>query len=123
MSKKSFVNLLLTVVAGMTFALGMCMCLVPEWNLFKPGVVVTGIGLTALAVIGVMAWIRAGKPTAKINWAVTGKIVYGVASALVLGVGMCMIMVFDGMMLLGIIVGMVGIVMLVCMIPVFKGLK
>ena len=43
MKKKDFLFLLLTTVAGLMFALGMCMCLVPEWNLFKPGVVVTGL--------------------------------------------------------------------------------
>lgn len=123
MTKKSFVNLLLTVVAGMMFALGMCMCLVTEWNMFKPGVVVTGLGLLALMVIGLTAWIRAGKPVAKINWAKTGKIAYGVVSALVLGVGMSMIMVYEGLMLPGIVVGMVGIVMLLCLIPLCKGLK
>lgn len=123
MKKKDFLFLLLTTVAGLMFALGMCMCLVPEWNLFKPGVVVTGLGLLALMVVAFAAWIRAGKPVAKINWALAGKIAYGVVSALVLGAGMSMIMVFDNLLLPGIIVGVVGIVMLLCLIPLCKGLK
>ena len=123
MKKKDFLFLLLTTVAGLMFALGMCMCLVPEWNLFKPGVVVTGLGLLALMVVALAAWIRAGKPVAKINWALTGKIAYGVVSALVLGAGMSMILVFENLLLPGMIVGMVGIVMLLCLIPLCKGLK
>ena len=123
MKKKDFLFLLLTTVAGLMFALGMCMCLVPEWNLFKPGVVVTGLGLLALMVVALAAWIRAGKPVAKINWALTGKIIYGVVSALVLGAGMSMILVFENLLLPGMIVGVVGIVMLLCLIPLCKGLK
>ena len=123
MKKKDFLFLLLTTVAGLMFALGMCMCLVPEWNLFKPGVVVTGLGLLALMVVAFAAWIRAGKPVARINWALTGKIAYGVVSALVLGAGMSMILVFENLLLPGMIVGVVGIVMLLCLIPLCKGLK
>lgn len=123
MKKKDFLFLLLTTVAGLMFALGMCMCLVPEWNLFKPGVVVTGLGLLALMVVALAAWIRAGKPVARINWALTGKIAYGVVSALVLGAGMSMILVFENLLLPGMIVGVVGIVMLLCLIPLCKGLK
>jgi len=123
MKKKDFLFLLLTTVAGLMFALGMCMCLVPEWNLFKSGVVVTGLGLLALMVVALAAWIRAGKPVAKINWALTGKIAYGVVSALVLGAGMSMILVAENLLLPGMIVGVVGIVMLLCLIPLCKGLK
>lgn len=123
MSKKNFLYLMLTTVAGLMFALGMCMCLVAEWNMFKPGVVVTGLGLLALLMVVFAAWVRAGKPGAKINWALTGKIAYGVLSALVLGVGMSMIMVFEGLLLPGILVGMAGLLMLLCLIPICKGLK
>ena len=123
MKKSSFVMLILTVAAGLVFALGMCMCLVSEWNLFKPGVAVTAAGLIALAALGVTAWLKAGKPVAKINWKIVGKTAYGVISALVLGVGMCMILVFEGLMLPGILVGMVGILMLLGLIPLLKGLK
>ena len=45
MKKSTFVNLIVGVVGGLLFAIGMCMCLLPEWNAFKPGVVVKAIGL------------------------------------------------------------------------------
>ena len=123
MQKKNFVFLVLTVVGGLMFALGMCMCLLPEWNAFKPGVVVTALGLLVLLVLALVRWIMAGRPVAKVNWNKVGKGAYCVAAALVLGAGMAMIMAFEGMMLLGIIVGIVGIVLLLGVIPVFKGLK
>lgn len=123
MTKKNFLFLVLTVVGGLLFALGMCMCLLPEWNAFTPGVIVTALGALVLMAIALVRWIMAGKPVAKINWNKAGKIAYCVAAALVLGTGMAMIMAFEGMMIPGIIVGIVGIVLGLGVIPVFKGLK
>ena len=123
MKKKDFAYLLLGVVGGLLFALGMCMCLLPEWNAFTPGVVVTALGALVLLVLALVCWIAAGKPIAKVNWRVVGKIAYGVVSALVLGTGMCMIMAFEGLLIPGILVGIVGIILLVGLIPVVKGLK
>ena len=45
------------------------------------------------------------------------------AALLVLGTGMAMIMAFEGLMIPGIVVGIVGIVLLLGMVPVLKGLK
>lgn len=123
MEKRKFAYLLLGVVGGLLFALGMCMCLLPEWNAFTPGVVVTALGALVLLVLALVCWIAAGKPIAKVNWRVVGKIAYGVVSALVLGTGMCMIMAFEGLLIPGILVGIVGIILLVGLIPVVKGLK
>ena len=54
MKKRNFAYLLLGVVGGLLFALGMCMCLLPEWNAFKPGVVVTALG----ALVLIFFWLR-----------------------------------------------------------------
>lgn len=123
MTKKNFMFLVLTVVGGLLFALGMCMCLLPEWNAFTPGVVVATLGALVLLAIALVRWIIAGKPVAKVNWNKVGKIAYCVVAALVLGTGMAMIMAFEGLMIPGIIVGIVGIVLMLGLIPVFKGLK
>lgn len=123
MTKKSFMFLVLTTVGALLFAMGMCMCLLPEWTAFKPGVVVTALGLLTLLALALVRWIMAGRPVAHINWQKTGKIAYGVVSALVLGVGMSMIMAFENMMIPGMIVGLVGIILLLGLIPVVKGLK
>lgn len=123
MTKKNFMFLVLTVVGGLLFALGMCMCLLPEWNAFKPGVVVTALGALVLLALALVRWIMAGKPVAKVNWKAVGKTAYCVVSVLVLGTGMCMIMAFENLMIPGILVGVVGIVLLLGMIPVIKGLK
>ena len=123
MTKKNFMFLVLTVVGGLLFAMGMCMCLLPEWNAFKPGVVVAALGAVVLLVIALVHWVMAGRPVAHINWNKAGKWAYCVAAALVLGTGMAMIMEFEGLMIPGMIVGVVGMVLLLGVIPVFKGLK
>lgn len=64
-----------------------------------------------------------GAKPIKVNPKVVGKVVYAVISSLVLGVGMAMIMAFEGMMLLGMVVGIVGIIMLLFLIPMCVGLK
>lgn len=123
MEKKNFITLLLGVVGGLTFALGMCMCLLPEWELFKVGV---GFGIAgAILLLATLIIYRkmSGKKPVRLNAKVIGKIIYGVISSLVFGVGMCMTMVFDGMMIPGILVGILGIVMLLCLIPMCFGLK
>ena len=123
MTKKNFMFLVLTVVGGLLFGLGMCMCLLPEWNMFTPGVVLTALGALVLLAIALVRWIMAGKPVVAVNWNKVGKVAYCVIAALVLGTGMAMIMAFEGLMIPGIIVGIVGIVLGLGIIPVFKGLK
>lgn len=122
MEKKNFITLVLGTVGGLLFSLGMCMCLLPEWNLFNTGVVLAAIGFVVLLITVIAYRKMSGKTAKKINWKVVGKVAYGVLSSLVLGAGMSMIMVFK-MMLQGIIVGIVGIVMLLFLIPMCVGLK
>ena len=121
MKKSAFVNLIIGTIGGLLFALGMCMCLLPEWNAFKIGVVCTAIGFVTLLVQSAIAWIRSGRKI-RINRKIAGKVLYGVFASLVLGAGMCMIMVWN-LMLPGILVGIAGIVLLLMLIPMCIGLK
>lgn len=122
MKKTVFVNLMVGVVGGLLFAIGLCMCLLPEWNAFDVGVVVTAAGAVILLALVIVNRIKSGKPARKPNWKLVGKIAFGVLGALVLGLGMCMIMVWN-LMLPGIVVGVVGIVLLLCLLPLCLGLK
>lgn len=122
MKKNHFIALIVGAVGGLMFSIGMCMCLLPQWDAFREGVVVTAIGAVVLTALAVVARIRSGRPRKPINWKVVGKVLYGTLSALVLGVGMCLIMVFDKL-LLGILIGILGIIMLLCLIPMCIGLK
>lgn len=122
MKKSNFVALILGTIGGVFFALGMCMALLPEWGMFNQGIVCGVIGLVVLLVT-VMIWRKMeGKAPIKLNAKTIGSVVVGVLGALLLGVGMCLSMVF-GKMILGIVVGLVGIVVLLMLIPLVKGIK
>lgn len=122
MKKNHFITLVICVIAGLIFSLGMCMCLLPEWDSFTLGVVLTSIGGIALITMGIIAYAKKSKNKTPINWKLVGKISYAVISALILGLGMCMIMVWN-LMVWGVIVGIVGLVMLLFLIPMFLGIK
>ena len=121
MKKSAFINLIIGTICGLLFALGMCMCLLPEWSAFGSGVVCTAISFVTMLVHSIVTWLRSGRKI-KINWKIAGKILYGMLAALVLGVGMCMIMVWN-LMIPGILMGVAGIVLLLMLIPMFLGLK
>lgn len=122
MKKSSFAALILGAVSGVLFALGMCMAMLPEWNAFTPGIVLGCAGLI-FALITVFVWRRMEH---KAPIRVTGKavltVMVSVVGVLALGVGMCFAMVWNNMVL-GIVIGLAGIVILLALIPIVKGLR
>lgn len=122
MRKNDFIKLVVGVIGGLLFSIGMCMALLPEWNLFREGVIVTAAGAVILLLRAIVCRVKSGKPMKKPNWKLIGKVLFGVLGALVLGVGMCFIMVWE-QMLWGIIIGMAGIVLLLCLIPMCVGFQ
>ena len=122
MKKKHFVTLIMSVTGGILFSLGMCMALLPEWGVMKNGIVA---GVAGAVILLAMAPVRRkmdGRPMIVLNGRAIGTVLLGVLGAIVLGVGMCMVMVWN-MLVPGIVVGIVGIVLLICLIPVIKGLE
>jgi len=122
MKKSSFVALLLGTVAGMFFALGMCMALLPEWNAFTEGIVFGAVGIV-LGIVTVFVWRRMEH---KAPIRMSGKGVLTVAVTLIgvlaLGIGMSLCLVWNNM-IAGILIGIAGIAVLLCLIPMVKGLK
>ena len=122
MKKSSFIALLMGTVSGVLFALGMCMALLPEWNAFMEGVIFGGIGLV-LGVITLLVWCKMeNKKLPKMNGKSILRILYAVGAILVLGVGMCMCHVWE-QIVWGTLIGLLGIVMLIALIPMIKGIK
>ena len=120
MKKSNFAALILRTIGVVFFALGMCMALLPEWGMFNQGIVCGVIGLVVLLAT-VLIWRKMeGKAPIKLNAKTVGAVLVGVLGALLLGVGMCLSMVF-GKMLLGIVIGLVGIVVLLMLIPLTRG--
>ena len=122
MKKKDFVTLILGTIGGILFALGMCMALLPAWGVFRQGVAVGAAGTLVLAAMLIVRRKMDGKPAILWNARAVGITLLGVVGALVLGLGMCMTMLWD-LLVPGILVGLAGIVLLLCLIPVVKGLE
>lgn len=122
MKKSTFMAMILGTVGGILFALGMCMVLIPEWNAFRPGVVMGAAGAVVLLVM-VLVWRKMeNKEPIHMSGKTIGTVLLCIVGALLLGVGMCLTMVWSHM-IPGIVTGLVGIVMLLGLIPVIKGLK
>ena len=122
MKKSSFAALVLGTVSVVLFALGMCMALIPEWNAFMPGVIFGCAGLL-FGLITLIVWRRMEhKEPIRIDGKTILAVVIGAVGALALGVGMCLSMVWDKM-IMGVGIGLVGIVVLLCLLPLTKGIK
>ena len=122
MKKSNFVAMILGIIGMVFFALGMCMALIEEWGMFYQGIVAGAIGLVLL-LITLIAWRRMeGKEPIKLNSKTVGTVVLAICGALLFGSGMSLCMVF-GKMILGVVIGLVGIVVLLMLIPLTKGLK
>lgn len=122
MKKSNFVAMILGTIGMVFFALGMCMALIEEWGMFRQGIVAGVVGLVIL-LITLLVWRRMeGKEPIKLSGKTVGTVVLAIFGALLLGVGMRFSMVF-GKMVLGVVIGLVGIVALLMLIPLTKGLK
>lgn len=122
MKKSSFIAMILGTVSGILFALGMCMVLLPEWNAFRPGIICGGIGIV-LGVFTLLVWRKMEhKKPIQIAGKMFLRISVGVVGVLVFGTGMCLCMVWNRLAL-GIVIGLVGIVLLLSLIPMTKGIR
>ncbi len=122
MKKSSFVALILGTVSGVLFALGMCMALLPERNAFKEGIIFGSVGII-LGIVTLLVWCKMENRTLpKMNGKNILRIVYAVLATLILGVGMCMCLVWE-QIVWGTLVGLLGIIMLISLIPMIKGIK
>ncbi len=122
MKKSSFVALILGTVSGVLFALGMCMALLPEWEAFTEGVIFGTVGIV-LGIITALIWRKMeNKKLPKMNGKNLFRTIYAVIAVLVLGVGMCMCLVWE-QIIGGTLIGLLGIIMLIALIPIIKGIK
>ena len=122
MKKSSFVAMLMGTISSVLFALGMCMALIPEWEAFQPGIIFGCVGLL-LGLITLIVWRKMEhKKPIQISGKTILTILVGVIGALALGVGMCFCMVWDKIVF-GVIIGLVGIIILLSLIPLIKGIK
>ena len=127
MKKDTLLEIILGTIGGLIFAVGMCMCLIPEWNLFNAGVVISIVGfIILLCIIHIYRTNHPKKEHGKINWAIVFTWIIGVVGALIMGFGMSKVMVDNPEgtdMLIGIVVGVIGLLICVLNYPIYSYLK
>ncbi|RGY99467.1 hypothetical protein [Clostridium sp. AM58-1XD] len=122
MKKSHFTALILGTTGVLFLGVGMCMSMLPEWNLFREGIAAGCFGLFLLLIMALVYRRMEHKTPVHITFKTVMAVLLGIAGVLILGAGMCFTMVFN-QMLLGIAAGISGILLLFCLIPLCVGLK
>lgn len=123
MKRETLLEIILGTIGGLVFAIGMCMCLIPEWNLFKVGIGVAIVGFIIL--LGIIPVYRNSHPKKEhepINWSMVATWLIGIVGALIMGFGMSKVMVGDATkidFIVGIITGVVGLLICVLNYPIY----
>ena len=127
MKKETLLEIILGTIGGLVFALGMCMCLLPEWNLFTQGVVVSILGFIILiCIIPIYRKEHPRKPHGKVNLGIVLTWTVGVVGSLIMGFGMSKVMIEGAStadMLVGIVTGIVGLIICVLNYPIYSYIK
>ena len=128
MKKETLLEIILGSIGGLVFAIGMCMCLIPEWDLFTVGVIVAIIGfIILLCIIPIYRKEHPKKVSnKKTDWRLVLTWIIGVIGALIMGFGMSKIMVGSPEkmdMIIGMITGVIGLLICVLNYPIYSYLK
>jgi len=128
MKKETLQEIILGTIGGLIFAIGMTLCLIPEWDLLSVGVVVSIIGFIVLLCI--IPIYRKEHPkkvnNKKVDLGLVLTWVVGIIGSLIMGFGMSKIMVYtpDKMdLIIGMITGVVGLLVCVLNYPIYSYLK
>ena len=125
MKKETLLEIILGTIGGLVFAIGMCMCLLPELNMFITGVITKLIGFIILLCIRPVyksCHPKKTKEKKSINWGIVLTWAIGVVGSLIMGFGMSKVMVGEAStsdMIVGLITGVVGLVICVLNYPVY----
>lgn len=127
MKRETLLEIILGTIGGLIFSIGMCMCLIPEWNAFTAGVIVAIVGfIILLLIIPVYRSTHPKKPSKPIDWALLTPWIVGVIGSLIMGFGMSRILVGESStsdMVVGLITGVVGLIICVLNWPVYAYIK
>ena len=127
MKKETLLEIILGTIGGLVFAIGMCMCLLPEWNMFIPGMIVSIAGfIILLGIIPIYRKEHPRKQHGSINKGLVLTFIIGIIGSLIMGFGMSKVMVGEASqtdMLFGIITGIIGLITCVLNYPIYAYIK
>ena len=128
MKKEILLEIILGTIGGLVFAIGMCMCLIHEWDLLTTGIIISIIGfIILLCIIPIHRKEHPKKANKKkTDWGLVLTWLIGIVGSLIMGFGMSKIMVDtpDKMdMIIGMITGVIGLLICVLNYPIYSYLK
>lgn len=128
MKKDTLLEIILGTIGGLVFAIGMCMTLIPEWDLITVGIVVSIVGvIILLCIIPVYRKEHPRKVSnKKIDYGLMLTWIIGIIGSLIMGFGMSKIMVDSPEkmdLIVGMITGVVGLLICVLNYPVYSYIK
>lgn len=129
MKKETLLEIILGTIGGLVFSIGMCMCLIPEWDMLMEGIIVGIIGfIILLLIIPVYKKSHPGKPKNKKdnNYGIIATFIIGIIGALIMGFGMSKVMLDDTSktdMIIGLITGVIGLIVCVLNYPIYAYIK
>ena len=127
MKKETLLEIILGTIGGLVFAIGMCMCLIPEWDLFTGGVITSAVGIVILlCIIPIYKKDKPKKTPKKTDWGLVLTFIVGIVGSLIMGFGMSKIMVEGSTqadMILGLITGVVGLLICILNYPIYAYIR
>lgn len=122
MKKSCFITMMMSVIGVIFLGIGMCMTMLPEWNMFNEGTIVGVIGLIILLITVLIYRKMEKKAPIHLNVRTIISVTLMIICLLGLGTRMSLSLVFN-QLILGIPIGIVSILVLLCLIPLYKGLQ
>ncbi len=127
MKKETLLEIVLGSVGGIVFSLGMCMCLIPKWNMFTAGVIMIIVGILILIpIITIYKKTHPKKKHKKINRTLLVTWIVGITGTLVMGFGMSKVLVNEPSstdLIIGMIFGILGLLTCILNYPIYSYLK
>ena len=127
MKKETLLQIILGTIGGLVFAIGLCMCLIPEWNLFTGGVITSAVGIVILlCIIPIYKKDKPKKTPKKTDWGLVLTFIVGIVGSLIMGFGMSKIMVEGSTqadMISGLITGVVGLLICILNYPIYAYIR
>ncbi len=122
MKKSTFVALIMGFTSVSLISLGITMALIHSWDMFNEGITFCVVG-AVLALITIFVW-RKMENKALVNFTQKGALglVVAIVGALTFGIGLCLAMAYN-QLIWGIVIGIAGVCIMLCLIPIIVGLK
>lgn len=127
MKKETLITIIISTIGGLVFALGMCMVLLPELNMFKSGIIVGIVGLLILlSLIPITKKNKPKKEKKQINYGLVITIITGIIGSLIMGFGMSKVMIENPLkedIIIGLITGIIGLLICILNYPIYSYIK